>query len=240
MEKIHLTVLISLSILLFPSLSVNAQVSSINILEEERFNLKINLLPAVPWQYRKPALEIGFERRINRRWSSHISFFTGQTFYSKSESAFKTSSGSSVYEAGSISYLKGTGITGELRYYLSQRHEYTKGFYCGGYVRGLSVRKVREDLINDQIQQGAYGIILGVGADLGYKFKFGRWTLEPLVGLAAGWNTVWDSLPGEDPNLGDPIYQAVWIGANEAINNIERSLRHVPLWRGEISFGYSF
>lgn len=240
MEKIHLIVLISLSILLFSPFHATAQVSTPTVLKEERFVLKVNLLPAVPWQYREPALEIGFERRINARWSSQVNFFTGRMFYSKSEAAFKTGSGSSVYEASSISYLKGTGITGELRYYLSQRHEFTKGFYCGGYFRGLSVKKVRENLINDHVEQGAYGIILGAGADLGYKFKFGRWSLEPLVGLAAGWNTVWDSLPRDNANLGDPLYQAIWFGSNETINNIERSLRHVPLWRAEISLGYSF
>lgn len=240
MKTTHLLTLVCVIFAFFFSCEAVGQISTFDFLETERFNAKINLAPFVPGKYRTPAVEFGLEYRLNPKWSLQTSVFAGRKFYSKSNAEFNTASGNSIYRARSISYLQGWGVTSELRYYLSHKHGFEKGFYCGGYIRGLSMKKVKEDFENDRILEGDKGMILGVGLNLGYKIKLGKWTLEPLIGLAAGWNQVWDSLPRENPELGDPIYQAIWVGANEVVQDIERSTRHVPLWRGEISLGYSF
>lgn len=126
-------------------------------------------------------LRVDFESPLNKSLSLKFGIEYGEFTSSRQGGSILPSPSSSIDEATEAYSVQGWGFMPEFRYYFLKKKEAPRGLFCGLYLRCRSFTEQYENDYNNTTIE-AKGSSTNIGVSAGYKFVFGRFIMEPLLG----------------------------------------------------------
>ena len=146
------------------------------------------VLPAYSIADQTHGLRVAYERRLSNRTALEVGLHYERIEHARVQTvALPPFQDAANFERS----VWGIGITPGYRFYFqanSAPSETHRGLFLAAYVRLIASKMVRQNYLTD-FRASENGISVGLGGALGYRQRFGRFSLEGVLGFGKGTTT---------------------------------------------------